>query len=48
MRWPAWLLGSTTQALDSSYVQRVTSRPASVKARGDQLAHFAAGDAARA
>lgn len=30
-----------------AYVQRVTSRPAFVKARADQLAHFAAGDAAR-
>jgi glutathione S-transferase len=31
-----------------AYVSRVTDRPAFKKARADQLAHFAAGDAARA
>jgi len=31
-----------------AYVSRVTSRPAFEKARGDQMAHFAAGDAKRA
>jgi glutathione S-transferase len=30
-----------------AYVTRVTDRPAFKKARADQLAHFAAGDAAR-
>ncbi|MGE0791258.1 MAG: glutathione S-transferase family protein [Sandaracinaceae bacterium] len=31
-----------------TYVARITARPAFEKARADQLAHFAAGDAARA
>jgi glutathione S-transferase len=30
-----------------AYVTRATARPAFVKARADQMAHFAAADAAR-
>jgi glutathione S-transferase len=40
--------GLETYPACNAYMARATARPAYVKAHADQLAHFAAGDAARA